>query len=172
MPAAILFITVGGIMVYSALTGVSVADALAGVVGITLDPRGGDQSAPGSATGGSSSLSPQGTRGGLSGGTYGFKGPNAAALAHMADTARSVYHLTITSTSGGGHVTNSWHYRHRAFDADGLAADRAAYARWAASTYGDILLELFYSPAGITIKNGKNVFPAVYDKPNHVHTAA
>lgn len=171
MPAAILFITLGGIMVLSALRGISIADVLRGVTGNPLDPKGGNRMVKAN-TAAYASTDEVYTGGG---GSLGFKGPNAALLAHLAAAASGQFKLTITSVCRGKCSPNcgSMHEECRAFDAASESeADMKAYARWAAENYGDELAELFHHPAGITIKNGKNIYPMVLDKPDHVHTAA
>lgn len=173
MPAAILFITLGGIMVLSALRGISIADVLRGVTGDPLDPKGGNKMVKANtdtyATEGTSNSPTSGV------GKYDeFKGPNAALLATLAAAASGQFHLTITSICRPRCSPNcgSMHEACRAFDAAGAPADMKAYAKYAAENYGDSLAELFHAPAGITIKNGRNMYPMVFDKPDHVHTGA
>lgn len=168
MTAAILLLTAGGIMVVSSVKGVSVLDMLKGVVGDTINAKGGftgttaGDGTPGSAT--STGDLPHG------GGKLGFKGPHAALLEGLAKVAVSQFHLKITSTFGGVHVTDSYHYAHRAFDASGAAADMAAFWQYVHDTYGATMLELFYDPKG-AIKNGKSI-PAIGGHTDHVHVAA
>lgn len=77
--------------------------------------------------------------------------------------------LQITSTTGGRHATNSWHYQGRAFDSAGSAQQMAAFFRAALKKYGSNILELFYDPLG-AIKNGQSI-PAIGDHSDHVHLA-
>lgn len=170
MPAAILIITIGVVLVYSALKGIGVTDVLAGSLGDALDPHGAKTpnitaatpvTTPDTATDPGSSVDTS---------KYKFKGPNATLLAALATAAVSNFHLTITATTNGVHVANSYHYRGRAFDAAGKPADMAAYYQWAHDTYGHTLAELFYDPKG-AVKNGRDI-PAIGGHSDHVHTAA
>jgi hypothetical protein len=77
--------------------------------------------------------------------------------------------LQITSTTGGQHAANSWHYKGRAADVAGTPAQMAAFYRAALGRYGSHLLELFYDPIG-AIKNGKSI-PAIGGHSDHVHIA-
>jgi hypothetical protein len=77
--------------------------------------------------------------------------------------------LQITSTNSGGHATNSWHYKNRAFDTAGSPAQMAAFFRAALKKYGSNILELFYDPLG-GIKNGQSI-GAIGDHSDHVHLA-
>lgn len=77
--------------------------------------------------------------------------------------------LTITSTTGGQHAANSWHYKGRAADVAGSPAQMAAFYRAALGRYGSHLLELFYDPIG-AIKNGQSI-PAIGGHSDHVHIA-
>jgi phage-related protein len=77
--------------------------------------------------------------------------------------------LQITSTTGGNHVANSWHYKGRAADVAGTPAQMAAFYRAALARYGSHLLELFYDPIG-AIKNGHSI-PAIGGHSDHVHIA-
>lgn len=82
--------------------------------------------------------------------------------------------LTVTSTTGGTHVANSWHYKGRAFDASngtGPTPQMRAFALDAAKRWGSRLLELFYDPLGWYIKNGRRVQGSIGGHSNHVHLA-
>lgn len=83
--------------------------------------------------------------------------------------------LQITSTTGGRHAPNSWHYRGRAFDASngfGPTPQMMRFAKFMEATAGKRLLELFYTPLGYSIKNGQRVAPiAAGGHNNHVHVA-
>ncbi len=78
--------------------------------------------------------------------------------------------LGITSTTGGHHTENSWHYKGRAFDAAGPAARMLAYAQQMLGLAPQ-LLELFYDPLGRYVKNGQIVAGAIGGHSDHVHTA-
>lgn len=84
--------------------------------------------------------------------------------------------VTFTSTTGGGHATNSWHYKGRALDS--IGPDMMAIFNWIMSHFGKTSKELIYSPAGRGIKNGQLVDirsfygPSVYSNHfSHVHWA-
>jgi hypothetical protein len=77
--------------------------------------------------------------------------------------------LQITSTTGGVHAKNSWHYKGRAADVAGAPAQMAAFFNAALDRYGKHLLELFYDPLG-AIKNGKRI-GAIGGHSDHVHIA-
>lgn len=77
--------------------------------------------------------------------------------------------LSITSTTGGQHAQNSWHYKGRAADVAGSPAQMAAFFNAALAKYGSNLLELFYDPLG-AIDNGQRI-PAIGGHSDHVHIA-
>lgn len=81
--------------------------------------------------------------------------------------------LTITSTTGGTHAENSWHYKGRAFDASNGTStpQEREYAIAAASKWGRKILELFFDPLGWYIKNGQKISGSIGDHSDHVHTA-
>lgn len=188
MAAAFLIVTLGGIMVYSALTGTSITDLVSGVANTKLDPKGGATSSAdlGSLTPQDPALTGTETLGGpavdsITGSTtarntYGFKGPRAALLTQLANTAVNRFHLKITSTSGGNHVPDSLHYVHRAFDCGGSEADMRAFAQYVFSQRSQIL-ELIHNP-GPCVKNGNSVngaivYAAVWTgHKDHVHVGA
>ena len=74
--------------------------------------------------------------------------------------------LTITSTTGGGHVKNSYHYLGRAFDAAGAPSKMREFYTEMSHTHPT---ELFYDPMG-GIKNGHQI-GAIGGHSNHVHLA-
>lgn len=81
--------------------------------------------------------------------------------------------LTITSTTGGEHAANSWHYKGRAFDASNgtNTPQEREYALTAASKWGRKILELFFDPLGWYIKNGQKISGTIGGHSDHVHTA-
>jgi hypothetical protein len=88
--------------------------------------------------------------------------------------------VTVTSTTGGRHVKNSWHYKGRAVDVGGDPRRMAAVAR-AALQHPQDFVEMFYTGPGhpgFYIKNGKalplsQLDRSVYDNHgDHVHLAA
>lgn len=160
-------------MVYSALTGTSIVDAISGGKGNPLDAKGGS-----TVTFGDGTQSPDLSTPTISGQAPGsFRGPNAALLAELSGIATSRFRLKITSTTGGNHVPGSYHAQGRAFDASGSEADMRAFAQFVFTQYGTRILELIHNP-GPAIKNGKSVSgPIVYaavwlGHTNHVHVAA
>jgi phage-related protein len=81
---------------------------------------------------------------------------------------------TVGMTTGGGHATNSYHYRGMAVDFSGGPLDQiAAYWHKVAGS----LLEEIHTP-GYYVKNGQDVGPGFYgpaivaEHTNHVHVAA
>jgi len=178
MASGILFLTLGGIMVYSALKGLSIADVFAGVVGNPLDPRG-SHGNTGDTTNGSDVLPPSSLHNipGTALGKYAFKGPHAILLANLSGLAETHYHLRVTATTGGNHVPNSYHYQGRAFDVAGPESDMRAFARMIYNQHRSQTLELIHNP-GPAIKNGVSVDgPTVYaavwaGHRDHVHVAA
>lgn len=74
--------------------------------------------------------------------------------------------LTITSTTGGGHVKTSYHYLGRAFDAAGSPKQMREFYTEMSHTHPT---ELFYDPMG-GIKNGHQI-GAIGGHSNHVHLA-
>jgi Putative Flp pilus-assembly TadE/G-like len=80
--------------------------------------------------------------------------------------------LTVTSTTGGVHVTNSFHYRGLAIDVSGTASAMRAFFFEALETYGAAnTIELFYDPIGYYIKYGQRVSGAIGGHSDHVHLA-
>ena len=74
--------------------------------------------------------------------------------------------LRITSTTGGRHSPRSYHYRGRAFDAQGSPSAMRAFYRAIARTGPT---ELFYDPMG-GIKRGRSI-GAIGGHRTHVHVA-
>lgn len=181
---AILVTTIGGVMVYSALKGISITDAVAGKSGDTLNAHGAanltqlpaltptpQPGTLGVTTPGSGWTAPPG-------GADHFSGPHAGQLNKLAGVAQNVYHLHITATTNGTHVGDSYHYRDEAFDAAGNPADMEAFAKYVYDNVPQVS-ELIHNGAthGYAIKdgvkvNGSSVFAAVWPgHRNHVHVA-
>lgn len=174
MPAAILALTLGGILVFSALKGIKVTDVLAGVTGDPLDASGHHLTALAANINGAATTLDPNLAGSLGSGFP--KGPEAALLGSLASTAQSQYHLKITATTNGDHVSGSYHYQGRAFDASGSEADMHAFAQMIQNSYTPRIKELIHNP-GFAIKDGKVVSPIVYTAVwlghrDHVHVAA
>lgn len=185
MAPAIITLTIGGILVISALKGISVLDVISGKQGDTLDPHGGSMgssvgSTVGDTVGFQSPIPP--SKGGKwtapSGGASSFRGPHAAQLDYLAGIAQNQFHLRITATTNGVHVSDSYHYRGRAFDAAGSESDMAAFDNFVAENFGATTAELIHNPGPVNIKNGSrvngaSVYAAVWaGHRDHVHTAA
>jgi hypothetical protein len=94
-------------------------------------------------------------------------------------------HEIVTSTTGGKHATNSYHYKGQAIDlADKVGSVDSpgllAINKYLAKNYGHKLAELIYAgPGGINIKDGKVVSglgtfgsATMAEHHNHVHMAA
>jgi hypothetical protein len=179
MFAAVLFLTVGGVMVYSALKGISVTDVLKGVTGDVLDPRGGSTFTPGgsSSTGGSGPgiLDTENLPGGFPGTPY--KGPKAELLARLENVARTQFNLSITSrcrsaaeNAAVGGSSTSLHKECRAFDASGRATDMAAFFDYVVEHHRHDVIEVFFDPKG-AVKRGFRI-PAIGGHDDHVHVGA
>jgi hypothetical protein len=183
-----LVITLGGVMVFSALTGTPITDVLAGKKAETLDSHGGSKAQAAASAGvlgtdtlgGAAVNAITGKDGTVAAGVpqpLSFGGPNAALLLELADVAQTRFNLTITATTNGSHVPGSLHYQKRAFDASGSEANMRAYANYVASTRLPDIAELIHNP-GVAIKNGRIVSgPLVYaavwlGHRDHVHTGA
>lgn len=106
----------------------------------------------------------------------GLAGGGAVTYPAMAAwAAKHIPGLVVTSTTGGGHATGSYHYRGEAIDLSGSEAAMQAGARAIAATFGNSITELIHNP-GFAIKYGRNVGPGYYrsvwgDHRNHVHWA-
>lgn len=189
-----LILTLGGVLVFSALTGTSIVDVIAGKKTDTLDAQGGSKVGLGAGGAAGAALGPavaqdagaqaQALTGTASGNVSGnvpqplsFKGPRAALLMSMADAAMHQFGLTITATTNGGHVPGSYHYSGRAFDASGSEANMRAFASYIIQTHLKDTAELIHNP-GQCIKdgrlvNGAQVYSAVWvGHRDHVHFAA
>ena len=78
--------------------------------------------------------------------------------------------LTVTSTTGGVHTTNSFHYRGLAIDVSGSHSEMQAFFHESIDTYGQgNVIELFYDPIGYYIKYGQRVSGAIGGHGDHVH---
>lgn len=86
--------------------------------------------------------------------------------------------LMVTSTTGGGHAANSYHYRGEAVDlASGDYGLMNRAARWIArSSLARSLAEGIHNP-GLSIKNGRSISPGFWgattwgNHANHIHLA-
>ena len=176
MAPAIIAISIGGLLLYSAFKGIPITDVLAGKTGEPFRPNivGSNAGASGAAD-----LPGDLSQGGKwkppPGGAGSFKGPNSAILDDLAGVAQNQFHLTITATTNGTHVFDSWHYAGRAFDASGTETNMRAFASYVQAHYQGSLLELIHNP-GFAVKNGLTVSPLVFsavwlEHKNHVHVA-
>jgi hypothetical protein len=84
--------------------------------------------------------------------------------------------LSITSTTGGTHAANSYHYRGMAVDIGGPTDVMNAAAAWIQQTMGGSLAEGIHNP-NLSIKGGQNVPPSFWGDStwaghaNHIHLA-
>ena len=99
------------------------------------------------------------------GGQAPVAGSNAAKLGYAKRRAVAIG-LTITSTTGGRHAPNSYHYSGRAIDVAGSASKMAQFYREMATMSPT---ELFYDPLG-GIKHGREI-GAIGNHSDHVHVA-
>jgi TP901 family phage tail tape measure protein len=82
--------------------------------------------------------------------------------------------LSITSTTGGGHATNSLHYEGRAADLAAGSGYMLKAAAWIRSKLGPLLTEGIHNP-NLSVKYGKNVGPGFWgpevwaDHFDHIH---
>lgn len=163
MPVAIVLLAVGGLMAYSAIRGVSIADAWKGL-GRGINPAGPE---PPEYTGPDTPGAAGDTKGDSPGGAKGeFKGPNAALLEALRKTAVERFNLTVSQIcrpqDANYGAPNSLHKQCRAMDLTGTVANRIAFARYAKGVSG--VQEVFCDQAGM-------VAPG-YDHSDHVHVDA
>jgi hypothetical protein len=84
--------------------------------------------------------------------------------------------LSVTSTTGAGHASGSYHYRGMAADLGGAGPLMNRAASWIGSTMGASLLEGIHNP-NLSIKNGQVVPPGSWgaktwaQHANHIHMA-
>ena len=104
--------------------------------------------------------------------------PERIDLRELATIAQRRFHLTIREYEPFDHVdpvhtSGSWHYKNRAFDAGGSAAEMSRFADWVADHYRPQLKELFWNgPGPRNIKNGEPVGQwFVSGHTDHVHVA-
>lgn len=178
---AIIAMSIGGIMLYSALKGISVTDVFAGKQGDSLNPHGPNipDEAYGSNQNPAADIPGDLAQGGKwkapAGGANSFKGPNSALLDTLAGVAQNQFHLTITATTNGNHVFDSDHYAGRAFDASGTEANMRAFSQYVVAHYKGSIKQLIHNP-GFAINNGMDVSPLFFAEvwpghKNHVHLA-
>lgn len=104
----------------------------------------------------------------------GLGGVKAGVANVASDVVRHFPNLAVTSTTGGGHATNSLHYLGEAVD---LAADTTTMLRaasWAAAHYGPSLEEGIHNP-NLSYKHGAPVAASFWGSTtwaehlNHIH---
>lgn len=112
-------------------------------------------------------------RGGPTGGGIGGANP---AVSEIARAAMSQFPgLSVTSTTGGGHATNSLHYRGAAIDLAG--GNMNAAAAFIGQQFGKTLAEGIHNP-NLSVKGGHTVSPAFWgaktwaEHANHIHIGA
>jgi hypothetical protein len=85
--------------------------------------------------------------------------------------------LSITSTTGGRHAKNSYHYRGMAVDIGGAPSLMFQAAQWIGQNIGTALLEGIHNP-NLSVKNGRTVAPDFWGAQtwaghrDHIHLAA
>jgi hypothetical protein len=92
-------------------------------------------------------------------------------LPFLLDFARSVGGVSVSSTTGGTHAANSYHYQGRAIDVVGSIATLVTFFRQAERLFGSKIKELFFDPMGYYIKNGQKISGAIGGHGTHVHLA-
>jgi hypothetical protein len=107
---------------------------------------------------------------------FGAFGGLAAPLSGLAESLKDASRLavdmglTVTSTTGGVHTTNSFHYRGLAIDVAGSHSEMQAFFHASLDTYGQgNVIELFYDPVGYYVKYGQRVSGAIGGHGDHVH---
>lgn len=164
MPAAVALIIAGFTLVYSALTGKSLAEIVSGDALPHLNPAGGKGGGGSDPGAGSQPTGPGGQ--GAPDPKHEFKGPHAAQLRALAELAGTHYHLRISQICRPQNATygapDSLHKQCRAFDSVGTVADRVAFARYAKGL--PWVSQVFCDQAGM-------VAPG-YDHSDHVHVGA
>jgi hypothetical protein len=165
VPAAVALILAGFTLIYSALTGESLADILSGKSLPRLNPAGGKGGGSSSDPGAGSQ--PRGPGGqGAPDPQREFKGPHAGELRALATIAQTHYHLRISQICRPANATygakDSLHKQCRAFDSVGATADKVAFARYAKGL--PWVDEVFCDQAGM-------VAPG-FDHSDHVHVGA
>ena len=168
MPVAVGLLTLGFILIVSAVKGVSIVQVFRGELGDPLDPKGGKADIGGAATALTAPSDNQGTLSNLkvTGASGSFKGPNAARLEALRKVAVSKYDLKVTQICRPANATygspTSLHKQCRAMDLSGKVSDMVAFARYAKTL--DWVDEVYCDQAGM-------VAPG-YDHSDHVHVGA
>lgn len=104
---------------------------------------------------------------------------NRTFLDYLGHVAQSAFNLNVHENPDFGgvtpvHVTGSYHYRGRAFDASGTPDNESRFANWVAQNYGPHITELFWRGKNWVIyKNGvrQSNFNFVSGHKDHVHVA-
>lgn len=92
----------------------------------------------------------------------------------LATVLANTHGLSITSTTGGGHASGSYHYLGRAVDLAG--GDMNASAAWIAAHMTGVLTEGIHNP-NLSVKNASHVAPSFWgpavwgEHLNHIHLA-
>lgn len=167
MFAAVALITLGMVLIWSAVKGLGITDLFTGAAGDPLDPKGGGQA--GSTVPGADPEHPPLT----SPSDIPYTGNNAILLWNLEQTGRERFHLTVSSrcrttaeNQGAGGAERSNHLcvdvdgkcRCRACDMTGTVANRVAFARYAKAQGCP---EVFCDQAGMSDPN--------FDHSDHVH---
>ncbi len=173
MALAFGLVTLGTIMIYSGIKGLSMVEILAGETGEELSPKGGEGYTPGGMVAGIGGAVADALGGGnvpANASGAGFSGPKAKLLGHLSSTGVSKFNLKVTSTKRAGAASASWHNRGRAFDISGSASDMMAFAKWVKNGYLGQTEELFYDPLGGW--DGGSSIGAIGGHVDHMHVAA
>lgn len=80
------------------------------------------------------------------------------------------FRVRVTSTHGGNHVPNSYHYRFRAIDVIGAEDELHRLAAAACRAHNEFN-EVFYDPLGRFVKNREVHLGAIGGHSDHVHLA-
>lgn len=83
--------------------------------------------------------------------------------------------LSITSTTGGTHVSGSYHYKGRAVDLAGPVHEMKVAAAWISQNLYTLLAEGIHNP-GLSVSDGQHVNKSFYaavwaEHANHIHVA-
>jgi len=99
------------------------------------------------------------------------RGPGGSTLGTLVPWANAEG-MTITSTTGGNHVSGSYHYQGRAIDVAGSASQMRKFFFDSLQHFGVAQIkELFYDPVGEYVDNGRIHSGSIGGHSDHVHLA-
>lgn len=113
---------------------------------------------------------PGGDKGAVTGRGGGFKLSNNGSTLSQLEPLAHQFGLKITSTTGGKHVPNSYHYQGRAVDFSGDPAREMSLMHYALA-HPHQFKEAFFDPAGYYVKDGRVYRGAIGGHNDHVHLA-